>query len=171
MRKARAGLHDMFKSTYGFLYEQNADVFTSLFDSLTDFYVSGKVNLDAVMKTFYVTLYQRMFQLINRPHHFGSDYWDCVVKHMDTLKPFGDVPAKMSLQVRRSFVAARSFVQSLMAGQEVVNKIMMVSEKTNMCLTAGLFTTGHRHMFASWSFSSFFFMRWETYRTLRWSRA
>lgn len=45
---------------------------------------------------------------------------------MNELKPFGDVPDKLSVQIKRSFVATRTYAQVLAAGAEVVKKAMNV---------------------------------------------
>ena len=47
---------------------------------------------------------------------------------MKKLQPFGDVPKKLTEQLRRSFVATRTFAQALMQGKHVVNKILKVRE-------------------------------------------
>lgn len=46
---------------------------------------------------------------------------------MEELKPFGDVPWKLSVQIRRAFVAARVFVRGLMVGRDVVKNMLEVS--------------------------------------------
>jgi len=56
----------------------------------------------------------------------GEDYLDCVSKQMETLRPFGDTPRKMTVQVTRTFVAARSFIQGLVISGEVVRKVSQV---------------------------------------------
>ena len=45
---------------------------------------------------------------------------------MKDLKPFGDVPKKLSVQVKRSFVATRTFTQALNVGRDVVSKMQSV---------------------------------------------
>lgn len=50
---------------------------------------------------------------------------------MNELKPFGDVPDKLSVQIKRSFVATRTYAQVLSAGAEVVKKAMNVSSNFN----------------------------------------
>lgn len=39
---------------------------------------------------------------------------------MKDLKPFGDVPQKLSVQIKRSFVATRTFAQALNVAKDVV---------------------------------------------------
>ena len=59
------------------------------------------------------------FQLLFR-------YLECVSKNMKKLQPFGDVPKKLTLQLRRSFVATRTFSQALQEGKKILAKIMEI---------------------------------------------
>lgn len=45
---------------------------------------------------------------------------------MDALKPFGDVPKKLTVEVKRAFVATRTFVQALAIGRDVVKFVQEV---------------------------------------------
>ena len=47
---------------------------------------------------------------------------------MRSIQPFGDVPDKLTEQLRRSFVATRTFAQALMQGKQVINRILKVRE-------------------------------------------
>ena len=57
---------------------------------------------------------------------FLSRYLECVSKNMKKLQPFGDVPKKLTLQLRRSFVATRTFSQALVEGKKVLSKILKI---------------------------------------------
>jgi hypothetical protein len=46
---------------------------------------------------------------------------------MKELKPFGDVPHKLSVQLKRSFVATRTFSQALNVASDVVTNMVKVS--------------------------------------------
>ena len=54
---------------------------------------------------------------------------------MKKLQPFGDVPKKLTLQLRRSFVATRTFSQALQEGQKVLGKILKIAPK-DKCVEA-----------------------------------
>lgn len=54
---------------------------------------------------------------------------------MKDLKPFGDVPDKLSVQVKRSFVATRTFVQALSAAADVA-KNMVSLRPLNECIVS-----------------------------------
>ncbi|GAB0179303.1 glypican-6 [Grus japonensis] len=116
----------MFVRTYGMLYMQNSEVFQDLFTELKRYYTGGNVNLEEMLNDFWARLLERMFQLINPQYHFTEDYLECVSKYTDQLKPFGDVPRKLKVQVTRAFIAARTFVQGLTVGREVANRVSKV---------------------------------------------
>ncbi|XP_062303035.1 glypican-6a isoform X2 [Osmerus eperlanus] len=120
-------LNDMFTRTYGKLYMQNSEVFQDLFTELKRYYTGGNVNLEEMLNDFWSRLLERMFQLLNSQYHFSDDYLECISKYTDQLKPFGDVPRKLKAQVTRAFIAARTFVQGLMVGREVANRVAKVN--------------------------------------------
>ncbi|XP_069496054.1 glypican-6 isoform X2 [Ambystoma mexicanum] len=128
-------LNDMFVRTYGMLYLQNSEVFQDLFTELKRYYTGGNVNLEEMLNDFWARLLERMFQLINPQYQFTEDYLECVSKYTDQLKPFGDVPRKLKVQVTRAFIAARTFVQGLSVGKEVAKRVFKVSP-TPGCIRA-----------------------------------
>uniref|UniRef100_A0A4W4GVZ8 Glypican 6b n=1 Tax=Electrophorus electricus TaxID=8005 RepID=A0A4W4GVZ8_ELEEL len=120
-------LNDMFVRTYGKPYMQNAEVFQGLFAELRRYYTGGNVNLGEMLNDFWTRLLERMFQLLNSQYVLTEDYLECISKYMDELKPFGEVPKRLKSQVTRAFVTARTFVQGLMVGREVANRVSKVS--------------------------------------------
>ncbi|XP_076012055.1 glypican-6-like [Genypterus blacodes] len=120
-------LNSMFTHTYGKLFMQNSEVFQDLFTELKRYYTGGNVNLEEMLNDFWSRLLERMFQLLNSQYHFTDDYLECISKYTDQLKPFGDVPRKLKAQVTRAFIAARTFVQGLMVGREVANRVAKVN--------------------------------------------
>lgn len=46
---------------------------------------------------------------------------------MKDLKPFGDVPQKLSVQIKRSFVATRTFAQALNVAKDVLEYMKNVN--------------------------------------------
>ena len=112
--------------TYGLLYQQNSYVFTSLFTDLRSYYKGKDLSLLDALNMFFKTLFRKMFELLNQPHKFTDTYLNCVTSQMKNLRPFGDVPHKLSSQVKRSFVAARTFVQGLAIGRDVILEVLKV---------------------------------------------
>ena len=125
--KSSKDLHEMFLKTYGQLYQENARIFADLFRQLKAYYRGGDMNLVDVLDGFFATLMQRMFVLLNVQYTFGERYLQCVTEHMDELKPFGDVPQKLAVQVKRAFVAARTFHQGLAIGRDTILAVTKVS--------------------------------------------
>ncbi|XP_028655394.1 glypican-6-like isoform X2 [Erpetoichthys calabaricus] len=135
LENTKRSLNDMFVKTYGQLYMQNSEVFQDLFAELKRYYTGGNVNLEEMLNDFWARLLERMFQLVNTQYHFTEDYLECISKYTDQLKPFGDVPRKLNIQVTRAFIAARTFVQGLTVGREVANRVSKVSP-TPGCIRA-----------------------------------
>ena len=127
LENAEKSLNDMFVKTYGHLYMQNSELFKDLFEELKRYYVAGNVNLEEMLQDFWARLLERMFRLVNSQYHFTDEYLECVSKYTEQLKPFGDVPRKLKLQVTRAFVAARTFAQGLAVARDVVSKVSVVS--------------------------------------------
>lgn len=126
LTESKAEFHAMFKRTYGTIYEQNAYVFSDLFAELERYYANGKVDLGEAMDSFFNVLYQKMFTVLNSQYTFNTKYLGCVSEHMKELKPFGDVPDKLSVQIKRSFVATRTFAQALNSAAEVAKNMLNV---------------------------------------------
>ncbi|KAG8553358.1 hypothetical protein GDO81_003385 [Engystomops pustulosus] len=135
LKNAETSLNDMFVRTYGRLYMQNSELFKDLFAELRKYYVGGNVNLEEMLNDFWARLLERMFPLLNPQYHFTDDYLECVSKYIDQLKPFGEVPRKLKLQVTRAFVAARTFAQGLAMARDVINKVSTVNP-TPQCVRA-----------------------------------
>ncbi|XP_011166471.1 glypican-6 isoform X1 [Solenopsis invicta] len=120
---SKRGFHEMFKKTYGILYEQNAYVFTDFFKELENYYAKGTVDLNDAMDNFFNTLYQKMFTVLNSQYNFDNKYLECVGEHMKEMRPFGDVPQKLGVQIKRSFVATRAFSQALTVAANVLKNM------------------------------------------------
>uniref|UniRef100_A0A8C1NQ94 Glypican 2 n=1 Tax=Cyprinus carpio TaxID=7962 RepID=A0A8C1NQ94_CYPCA len=122
MDVAEKSMNQMFTQTYGHLYTQNAPIFQQLFSDLRRYYTGGRVSVAEVLSDFWAGLVERVFALVNPQYQFSEDYLECVSKHAEQLRPFGDVPHKLHIQVSRALTAARTLVQSLAAGRDIVNK-------------------------------------------------
>ncbi|KAI2656814.1 Glypican-4 [Labeo rohita] len=129
----------MFVRTYGLMYVKNAELFEQFFRDLRLYYSHGSsaVNLDDMLADFWTELLERMFRLVNVQYEFNDSYMECVSRHMEQLKPFGDVPRKLRLQLTRSFIAVRTFTRGLALMPEVVGKVSTVSASPN-CVRAAM---------------------------------
>lgn len=126
MKTSRKDFHEMFLKTYGMLYDTNSFIFKSMFDDLEKYYISGSINLADALENFFQQLYKKMYQVLNGQYVFGEGHLNCIVDYLDEMKPFGDVPKKLTLEVKRSFTATRTFVQALAIGRDVVKNMLEV---------------------------------------------
>ncbi|XP_032516250.1 glypican-6 [Danaus plexippus] len=135
LKLSREEFHAMFKRTYGMIYEQHSYVFEQLFEQLERYYTRGDSDFDEMMDSFFGILYQKMFAVLNSQYTFDDKYLKCVNEHMRDIQPFEDVPSKLSAQLRRAFVATRTFHKALRAGADVVRNMMQVGV-TQECVAA-----------------------------------
>lgn len=125
--QSSSDLHNMFVKTYGLLYQQNSDIFIDLFQNFHGYFKgTGNVKLTKVLKKFFSDLLQRIFILLNAHHDFSENYLSCVADSVDNIQPFGDVPSKLLLQIRRLFVAAKTFVEGLTFGVNAIEGLSKV---------------------------------------------
>nr|XP_033320856.1 glypican-6 [Megalopta genalis] len=120
---SKRSFHEMFKKTYGMLYEQNSYVFTDLYKELENYYAKGTVNLNDAMDNFFNTLYLKMFTVLNSQYDFDNKYLECVGESMKEMRPFGDVPQKLGVQIKRSFVATRAFSQAMTVAADILKNM------------------------------------------------
>uniref|UniRef100_A0A8C1U8S6 Glypican 4 n=1 Tax=Cyprinus carpio TaxID=7962 RepID=A0A8C1U8S6_CYPCA len=139
LSNAEKSLNDMFVRTYGLMYVKNAELFERFFSELRKYYSHGSsaVNLDDMLTEFWTELLERMFRLVNVQYEFNDSYMECVSRHMEQLKPFGDVPRKLRLQLTRSFIAVRMFTRGLALMPEVMGKVSTVSTSPS-CVHAAM---------------------------------
>ena len=78
------------------------------------------------MDTFFNTLYQKMFTVLNSQYKFDNKYLECVGHHMKEMRPFGDVPQKLGVQIKRSFIATRAFSQALQVAADTLKNMQQV---------------------------------------------
>ncbi|XP_029471344.1 glypican-1 [Rhinatrema bivittatum] len=125
--KSEKSMQDTFPGMYGELYSQNVKQFRDLYAELRQYYRGSSVNLEEALHDFWLRLLERIFKLLNPQYHITDDYLDCMVKHVEQLKPFGEVPRDLKLKATKAFIAVRSFVQGLSVGADVAKKVPQVS--------------------------------------------
>ncbi|XP_054708759.1 glypican-5-like [Uloborus diversus] len=87
-------------------------------------YLSGQdVDLEERVNSFFDSLFPLAYQhAINaNPKDFSNNYKECLRNAQMEIQPFGDLPDKISTQITRSFEAARTFLDALQLGVEVIN--------------------------------------------------
>lgn len=119
-------LHNMFTSTYGIIYQQNSHVFSELFRDLRAYFRGVDLDLSDILDAFFSSLLLRMFTLLNGQYVFDERYLGCISERSQELAPFGDEPQKLGIQVKRAFVAARTFRHGLITGSDIVSSLNKV---------------------------------------------
>ncbi|XP_055148549.1 glypican-2 [Symphalangus syndactylus] len=127
---AQHSLTQLFSHSYGRLYAQHALIFNGLFSRLRDFYGESGEGLDDTLVDFWAQLLERVFPLLHPQYSFPPDYLLCLSRLASStdgsLQPFGDSPRRLRLQITRTLVAARAFVQGLETGRNVVSEALKV---------------------------------------------
>lgn len=131
LKTSKKDFHGMFLRTYGMQYDTNSYIFHDMFEQLEKYYRTGGVDLVDALDGFFLELYRKMFQVMNTQYALSERYLQCVSEYRDELRPFGDVPQKLTLEVKRSFVATRTFVQALGVGRDVIQSVMEVGPSAN----------------------------------------
>ncbi|CAK8688401.1 unnamed protein product [Clavelina lepadiformis] len=118
VENSQQSLDELFFKTYGDLYTENSEAFTELFQQLKSYYKGASVDMADIFDSFFTTVMQKVFAIMNKRHLFNDEYLQCIADNMNTAKPFADIPGKLSTQVQRAFIAAKSFAEGLEAGKQ-----------------------------------------------------
>ncbi len=132
-----------------FPHLQLFQLFTKLFDDLEQFYgqQQSSVSLNTSLNSFFHDLYRTMFSLMHPmvtiieliknvvcvQLEVSDLEWRCMRPTLADLKPFGDIPEKTQQQVRRSLVAARSFVFALESARDLLRDLVQVEPLAMPC--------------------------------------
>eukprot|EP00069_Balaena_mysticetus_P002841 bmy_16100T0 len=128
LSSAEHSLSLLFHRSFGRLYAQHTPLFSGLFSRLRDYYERSGEGLDDALVDFWAQLLEKMFPLLHPQYIFSPDYLFCLTRLAssadDSLKPFGDSPRRLRLQITRALVAARAFIQGLETGRDVVSETL-----------------------------------------------
>uniref|UniRef100_A0A8C5PE62 Glypican-2 n=1 Tax=Leptobrachium leishanense TaxID=445787 RepID=A0A8C5PE62_9ANUR len=131
-------LSAMFVLSYGRLYSQNAALFSTLYSELRAYYMGGGASrLADALSEFWAGLLERMLRLLLPHYDLSADYMDCAGRRAEELRPFGDIPKQLRLQVTRVLGAARTLVQGLATGGDIVGRAAKASYPPD-CLRAAM---------------------------------
>lgn len=117
----------MFVTTYGLHYEKNSKIFTDMYEDLERYYNSGDINLDKSMDHFFQLLYRKLFQVFNSQFDFDEPYLNCISQQLEKLNPFGDYAINFISNIKRTFIATRTFLKALNVGIDIIKNMIDVS--------------------------------------------
>ena len=123
-------MHKTFRTIYKPLYVNTSHITKALYSKLRKYYSDGSLPPKEIIKIFFQDISKKMFLLLNPTAKVDID---CVGNNMETVKPFGKVPRTVSVNIERSFNAARSFVYGFTTGKIVVARLTDLS-LTEKCL-------------------------------------
>ncbi|XP_041030325.1 glypican-1-like [Carcharodon carcharias] len=124
--QSEKNLHRKLTHMSGLLCFENNKIFKDLFSELRHYYKGTNINLEEVLNEFWSRLMECQFKHQNPHYQISDEYLECMVKHAEQLRPFGEVPRFFKIRLTRVFIAARSFVRSLSLGTDVVKKVSQV---------------------------------------------
>lgn len=86
-------------------------------------YISGQpVELESRVAAFFDSLFPLVYHHSINPKlkDFSEDYKECLRETQQEIKPFGDIANRVSLHITRSFSVARTLLEALQVGVEVI---------------------------------------------------
>ncbi|XP_053575452.1 glypican-2 [Bombina bombina] len=123
LTSSEQSLASMFSLSYGYLYTQNAALFTALFSEIRSYYMGGEASrLADSFSEFWAGLMERTLRLLLPHYQLNADYMECAVRSAEELQAFGDIPQRLQLQITRALGAARTLVLGLATGSNIVNR-------------------------------------------------
>ncbi|XP_063302060.1 glypican-2 isoform X1 [Pelobates fuscus] len=129
-------LSSMFVLSYGRLYSQNAALFSTLYSELRAYYMGGGASrLADALSEFWAGLLERTLRLLLPHYELSADYMECAGRTAEELRPFADSPKRLRVQITRALGAARTLVQGLATGGDIVSRAAKASYPPD-CLRA-----------------------------------
>ncbi|XP_035207463.1 glypican-5-like, partial [Stegodyphus dumicola] len=109
---------EVYKKMDGFARVPVSQLYTDLSS-----YISGQsLELEARVTAFFDLLFPLVYHHSINPKlkDFSEDYKECLRQTQQEIRPFGDIADRVTLHVTRSFSVARTLLEALQAGVEVI---------------------------------------------------
>lgn len=148
INESEKDLDNSFMGIYQGAYVNNSHIPRDFYSKLRKYYSTGGLDLKDVVTEFFRAILKKVFLLLNRDVKVDID---CVGSTLETESPFGSVPRTLSVQVVRSFIAARTFVYGFHTGNMVIH-LLTKRRLTEKCLKSVTKMTqcslcqGHDHL-------------------------
>lgn len=120
LKETERDFHQHYQRMFGLIYMSKRELFTDLFRSLQEHYSLDKPELENTVHHFWRELHQYLFTVFNSQYRLDDEYLMCAGAQVENLKPFGDVPEKLSVKLKSTLMVATTFTRVLIKGRNVM---------------------------------------------------
>ena len=126
IQNSQRDLDQLFQITYKERYRNNTMVFKKLYISLRQFMNGSEWNLKTQVDEFFARLFQIVYTMSNPMYKFDDNYQTCIHDSTPTAMPFADAQPKITVQILRSFIASKVFLEGLRTAYDVSKKLLSI---------------------------------------------
>ena len=114
IKESHESLDAYFKKVYVHYYSQNSKIFSDFYAELMKYYEGeSSSDMKTILNKLFKILMQKMFQIMHARFQFSNSYLECIPKHMDQLKPFGNYPETLTSELRSVLIFAKALTKAL----------------------------------------------------------
>lgn len=114
IKESHESLDAYFKKVYVHYYSQNSKIFSDFYAELMKYYEGeSSSDMKTILNKLFKILMQKMFQIMHAQFQFSNSYLECIPKHMDQLKPFGNYPETLTSELRSVLIFAKALTKAL----------------------------------------------------------
>lgn len=123
VRTSENNTNALFSDIYKRMSSQAQPLIKKMYGGLTDYLKGSDIDLEQTVSAFFDGLFPLVYHHSINPKltDFNDDYKECLQETQAEIRPFGDSPTVILALVSRSFQAARTFLDALNLGVEVIN--------------------------------------------------
>ncbi|XP_059143591.1 glypican-1-like, partial [Physella acuta] len=126
LQDAQTRTSDKLTTWYKIPREAHKKVLDSFFHGLRRYLLhESETRMSDTMKEFFKNLFPLVFEYVigdpSKTAHLGEEFYGCLARNYDSIKPFGNIPLYLEKQVTYAFQRARIFTESLNVMVHTVN--------------------------------------------------
>lgn len=119
---AEKNMNTIFSDVYQTMEKMARVPLSQLFADLLAYINGQEIDLEDRVISFFDSLFPLAYHHASpKQSDFSETYKECLREKQREIRPFGDLPGIISAHITRSFEAARTFLQALHLGVEVLN--------------------------------------------------
>eukprot|EP00794_Sanderia_malayensis_P011301 gene11301-12483_t len=127
IENAYKDVDQLYTRTYADKYTKNKAIFRHLYSKLRE-YINGteQMDLKQLVDSWFSMLYQKVFMISNEDKIYDASYQHCILETAEMIRPFGDTPRRVGVQVKKSFLASKVIIEALNSGHKVVEALLNI---------------------------------------------